>query len=109
MIASINGSDFVVAVTEPTPSALHDLKRVLHVTEHFGIPRAIIINKSDLHDGFRRRIEAFARKSGISVIGKIPYRQSVVEATVAMKPVNVADDYYERIFSEIAKRMEGMV
>ena len=109
VIASINGSDFVVAVTEPTPSALHDLKRVLHVTEHFGIPRAIIINKSDLHDGFRRRIEAFARKSGISVIGKIPYRQSVVEATVAMKPVNVADDYYERIFSEIAKRMEGMV
>ena len=37
VIASLVGTDYIVAVTEPTPSALFDLKRVLYLANHFGI------------------------------------------------------------------------
>jgi MinD superfamily P-loop ATPase len=105
VIASIQGSDFVVAVTEPTPSALHDLKRVLYIADHFRIPRGIVLNKADLDKGFARRMEGFARRAGIPVIGRIPYRQEFVESTVKMKPVVVYDERYRKVFIEIANNI----
>ncbi len=105
VIASIQGSDFVVAVTEPTPSALHDLKRVLYIAEHFRIPRGIVLNKSDLDRGFARKVENFARKKGIPILGRIPYRQDFVESTIRMKPVVALNRDYESVFREIAERV----
>jgi MinD superfamily P-loop ATPase len=105
VIASIQGCDFVVAVTEPTPSALHDLKRVLYIADHFGIPRGIVLNKSDLDRGFASKMEAFARREGIPVIGRIPYRQDFVKSTIRMKPVVVYNKDYEDIFQGIAEKI----
>lgn len=34
VIASIRGSDYVILVTEPTPAAFSDLKRVIEVVKH---------------------------------------------------------------------------
>ena len=102
VIASIQGCDFVVAVTEPTPSALHDLKRVLYIADHFGIPRGIVLNKADLDRGFARRMEAFARRGKIPVIGRIPYSQDFVKSTIRMKPVVAFDGEYRKVFIEIA-------
>ena len=45
VIASLVGSDYLIAVTEPTPSGLHDLKRMLALAKHFNIPQKIVINK----------------------------------------------------------------
>ncbi|MCD6495887.1 MAG: ATP-binding protein [Candidatus Aenigmarchaeota archaeon] len=109
VIASINGSDFVVAVTEPTPSALHDLKRVLHITDQFTIPKAIVINKSDLNDRFRKKIKAFARERKIPVIGEIPYRKSAVERNVNMMPVNAEEGEMAESISLITEKLTGLL
>ncbi len=109
VIASIQGSDMVVAVTEPTPSALHDLKRVLYIADHFGIPKSIVINKSDLDRGFREKTEAFARKSSIPVIGRVPYKKSVVESTVKMMPAAVLGREFEEMFTRIAEEIESIL
>jgi MinD superfamily P-loop ATPase len=105
VIASIQGSDFVVAVTEPTPSALHDLRRVLYIADHFGIPKGLVLNKSDLDRGFAMKMESFARKAGIPVLGRIPYRQDFVESTVKMKPVVACNKDYESVFQGIAEKI----
>ena len=63
VIASLVGTDYIVAVTEPTPSALNDLKRVLHLADHFKIKHGIVINKFDLEKKFCSELEKFA-KSG---------------------------------------------
>ncbi len=107
VIASIQGSDFVVAVTEPTPSALHDLKRVLYIAEHFRIPRGLVLNKSDLDRGFARKVENFAKKEGIPILGRIPYRQDFVQSTIRMKPVVALNRDYEDTFRKIAKGIAG--
>jgi MinD superfamily P-loop ATPase len=109
VIASISGSDYVVAVTEPTPSALNDLKRVLYIADHFQIPYGIVINKSDLDNGFRRKIEKFAERGKIPVLGKIPYSQSFVDSTIRMKPIVIYERNSEKDFLEIIGNLKLQV
>jgi len=101
VIASISGSDYVVAVTEPTPSALNDLKRVLYIADHFQIPYGIVINKSDLDSGFRRKIEFFAGKNKIPLLGSIPYTQDFVDSMIEMKPIVVYKEEYRGVFKNM--------
>ena len=108
VIASLVGTDYIVAVTEPTPSALHDLKRVLYLAKHFGIGHGIVINKFDLEKSFCSKIEAFARKDGIPVIGKIPYRKDFVDATIKMKPVAEINPKYRKTFAAIINNIESL-
>ena len=101
IIASLIGTDYIAAVTEPTPSALFDLKRVLYLADYFGIKHGIIINKFDLEGSFCSKIEKFANESKIPVIGKIPYRKDFVNSTIKMKPVVEINPEYGKVFNEI--------
>ena len=105
VIASIQGSDFVIAVTEPTPSALSDLKRALQVVEHFRIPYGIVINKYDLNKEFSKKIEKFTEKYKIPLLGKIPYDKKFVEALVNLKPIIIYDKKFTKIFQNILKNI----
>ncbi|MEA3272617.1 MAG: ATP-binding protein [Patescibacteria group bacterium] len=109
VIASLVGVDYIVAVTEPTPSALHDLKRVLFLANHFKIKHGIVINKYDLAEKFCLEIEKFAKKNKISIIGRVPYRKDFVDATIKMQPITITNPKYRKIFEEIINniKMEG--
>jgi len=106
VIASLVGTDYIVAVTEPTPSALHDLKRVLYLARHFQIKHGIVINKHDLASGFCLEIEKFAKENNIPILGKIPYRKDFVDATIKMKPILEVNPEYKDLFQEIISNIE---
>jgi MinD superfamily P-loop ATPase len=82
VISSITGATMVVVVTEPTISGIHDMDRVLRLTEHFGIHTVVIINKFDLNIEMSTKIENNAHEFGVQVLGWIPYDIEVVEAMV---------------------------
>jgi len=105
VIASIRGSDYVLAVTEPTPAALWDLQRALQVVEHFRIPYGLVINRFDLNRAFTRKIEGFAKKYKIPILGKIPYDRAFVDALVNLTPIVVYKKKYEKLFSDILSRI----
>ena len=109
VIASLVDTDYIVAVTEPTPSALHDLKRVLYLAEHFGIKHGIIINKFDLEKAFCSKIENFAKEKGIPIIGKVPYRKDFVKSTIKMKPVVEINPKYGKLFNGIKNKIYAIV
>lgn len=106
VIASLKGADFIVAVTEPTPSALHDLKRVVYLSESFKIPCGIIINKHDLEPRFCKKIISYAKSKNIFVLGKIPYNHDFVKATIKMKPITILNPGYQELFRDIARLIE---
>jgi len=106
VIASVNGSDYVIAVTEPTPSALSDLMRGLKIVNHFGIPCGIVINKYDLNKEFSNKIEEFAHKNKIPILGKIPYNRKFVDALVNLKPAVVYNKRFELLFKKIMDNIE---
>ncbi|PIV01521.1 hypothetical protein COS55_01620 [Candidatus Shapirobacteria bacterium CG03_land_8_20_14_0_80_40_19] len=105
VIASLVGTDYIVAVTEPTPSALHDLKRVLYLADHFKIKHGIVINKFDLAKNFYMEIEKFAKEKNIAIIGKIPYRNDFVDSMIKMKPVVEINPKYKSIFGKIIDKI----
>ena len=85
--ASLTGVNLIVAITEPTLSGIHDLERILKLSEHFKIPSAVCINKFDINLENTDRIVAYCETNGSRIIGKIPYEPKVVEALVNRKTV----------------------
>ncbi len=51
VIDALQGAKFVVAVTEPTPLAAHDLDLMLSLLNRFALDRSVFINRSDLSTG----------------------------------------------------------
>jgi MinD superfamily P-loop ATPase len=87
VIASITGADLVLVVTEPTLSGLHDLERVAELTAHFGIPALACVNKSDLNVEMTERIEAEARRRGLTPVGRVRYDEAVTKAQIRKQSV----------------------
>jgi MinD superfamily P-loop ATPase len=80
VIASITGADAVVIVSEPTVSGQSDMKRVLGVARHFGIPAFVCINKYDLNLRLTASIERYCENNRVPVIGKIAFEPEIVKA-----------------------------
>jgi MinD superfamily P-loop ATPase len=87
VIASITGADLVLIVTEPTISGQHDLDRVVELTEHFGIPAAVCVNKYDINPTIAEEIVNKAQQKDLKVVGKISYDTAVTKAQLAAKSI----------------------
>lgn len=83
VIASIAGSSLVLAVTEPTLSGLHDLRRVVALTLHFHIPVTVCINKADINPEMAAEIRRYCAENSLEVVGELPYDQVVTQAQLA--------------------------
>jgi len=82
VVSSLSGAAFVVLVTEPSVSGLHDLKRVYELVHKFNIKAGCIINKSDINNNVTAEIEAFLQKENIIPICNLPYDENFTKAMV---------------------------
>jgi len=87
VIASLAGVDAALAVTEPTPSGLHDLRRVLQVAAHFSVPAAVCVNKWDINPELTEEIEQAARGMNATPLGRIPFDEAVADSTAEGVPL----------------------
>lgn len=91
VIASLSGTDAIVAVTEPTLSGWHDLERILDLADHFQVQAFVCINKWDLNPQMADVIEGHCRKRGVDILGRIPFDPVVVTAQIQGLPVVMTD------------------
>ncbi len=106
VIASLSGIDCALVVTEPTLSGLHDALRVIDVTKHFKVPAKLVINKYDLNPEMSEKIQKYCANNGISLVGKIRFDKSVVEAMVEGKTIIEYQD--TKIKEEVIKIWEAL-
>ena len=104
--ASLTGVNLVLAITEPTLSGIHDLERILKLSDHFKIPSVVCINKFDINIGNTAQIASHCEKNGSRLIGEIPYEPRVVEALVQRKtvmdyPCNEVQEIVYRMWKEV--------
>ncbi len=92
VISATTGVDMALLVVEPTVSGVHDLKRVLSTTEHFGVPALVAINKADLNVQRSDEVAAFCEERAVELVGRIPYNTAVTEAMVQGQPVTAYTD-----------------
>jgi len=73
VLSSLSGAKFVVFVTEPTVSGLHDLKRVHELVKKFKIKSGCVINKSDLNIDMSNKIKEYLELENILLLAELPY------------------------------------
>ncbi len=94
MIEAIDGSDFVILVTEPTPFGLHDLKIAVDIVRKFKIPFGVIINKDGIGD---ESVDEFCKKERIKVLMRIPHDEEIARYYSKGIPfVTKMDEWKER-------------
>ncbi len=82
VIASLTGANHVLLVTEPTVTAVHDLRRVVQLVRHFRIPASVLINKADVNPDLEQEIRQFCASSELDVLGRLPYVHTFTEAQI---------------------------
>lgn len=80
VVSSLSGADFVVLVTEPTVSGLHDLQRVYELVKKFRIKAGCLINKADLNRDKTKEIEKFLQNESIIHLASLPYDETFTKA-----------------------------
>lgn len=85
--SSIAGVDYVVVVTEPTSSGLHDLKRIIETIKHFRRESGVVINKFDLNPEVSNEIKNYCISESVDILGEIPFDEIVVKAVLEARPV----------------------
>jgi len=108
VIAALNGIDFVVLITEPTPSGFSDLKRVLTVVNHFKIPYGVVINKWDINKKVSGEIKNWSQEK---FLGEIDYDKRIFQAIARLKPIlktNLpAKNQIETIYAKLKERLSN--
>ncbi len=105
--ASVVDTDLGLVVTEPGVSARHDLERALRLLGFLGVPAAVVINKCDINDRERERLEAMAERYGAPVLARIPFDRSIVDALVRGTPPVLSQECVSReVLQELAREVE---
>jgi MinD superfamily P-loop ATPase len=89
VIAASSGIDLVLIVSEPTIAGIHDLGRILEMTQHFRLSALVCINKADIYPQGTDQIIRFCDMNQVKVVGKVPYDVAVTEAMISGQPVTV--------------------
>lgn len=72
-IAAVTGADMVLAVVEPSLSAMHDFERLRSLCGHFRVPVAVCINKATLSPANTRALKDLLAANDVPVVGEIAY------------------------------------
>jgi len=70
VIAAVQGSDYCILVTEPTPFGLYDLRLAVDVLRVLKIPFGMVINRAGIGD---RKVYEYCEKEGFQILLEIPH------------------------------------
>ncbi|WP_027718783.1 ATP-binding protein [Desulfovirgula thermocuniculi] len=74
VVAAVEGADFCLLVTEPTPFGLHDLELAWEMVSQLGIPCGVVVNRSDGRD---EPVEEFCRTRNLPLLMRLPLDRDV--------------------------------
>ncbi len=109
VVSSLSGASFVVLVTEPTVSGLHDLKRVHQLVKMFNIPAGCVINKADLNAAVLADLKSFLAAEGIVRLAEIPYDEQFTAAITNGKTIVEWDAKLAAMVSECWQEIQTQV
>lgn len=106
VVETVNGVDFCLMVTEPTPFGLHDLKVVVEVVRALGIPLGVVVNFAGIGD---RGVYEYCEEQNIPLMMEIPFDRKIAELYSKGIPFVEAMPEWKRRFSDLADEIEEVV
>lgn len=77
VIRAVEGADFCLLVTEPTPFGLHDLELACEMATQLRVPCGVIVNRSDGNDD---PVREFCSSRNLPLLLQLPHDRSVAAA-----------------------------
>lgn len=87
VVQGLRAADLAIAVTEPTPLGIYDLKLILQLSRAIGISTIVVINKSTLPGRDMEGVTKVAAECGIDVLAEIPVDKELFISYVSGKPL----------------------
>ncbi len=100
VVEAIEGAEFVLLVTEPTPFGLHDLRLAAELTRQLGLPAGVVINRDGIGND---DVDAFCQEAGLPVLLRIPFERSLAEGLARGQPL--PDIAYREQLETLADRL----
>jgi len=103
VVETMEETDFVLLVTEPTAMGLNDLALALEVVRVLDIPCGVIINRCT---GTYTKIEKYCEEKKVPILMKIPLDREIARAYArGIAPVNIRSNFKEQ-FLEVLNHIE---
>jgi MinD superfamily P-loop ATPase len=103
VVQTIDGCDYCVLVTEPTPFGLHDLKIAVSLVRKTGLPFGVVVNKAMRED---QSVQDYCREEGIDVLMELPYMRETAESySNGVLPVQ-KDEGMKNMFADMYSKIE---
>lgn len=106
VVMAIEGSDFCLLVTEPTPFGLNDLKIAVEMTKELSIPVGVVVNSADVGD---KKVWKYCAKEGIPVLMEIPWDRRIAETYSKGIPLVEKMPKYKDRFRELYDQIKAQV
>jgi MinD superfamily P-loop ATPase len=104
IIEALDGVDFCILVTEPTPFGLHDLKLAVNLARILKIKFGVIINRDGIGD---EKVEKYCNKENIEILMKIPHDENIAmfcsEGIAFIEKMPEWKEKFLEIFEDIEK------
>ena len=107
VVETIEGCDFVVLVTEPSPFGLNDLKLAVETVKSMGLKFGIVENRA--MEGVNI-IKDYLKEENIPLLSEIPLDREIAEVyshgKLVVREIPAYRDRFLMIYDEIVKRVE---
>lgn len=103
VVQSVDGCDYCILVTEPTPFGLHDLKIAVQLIRKMEITFGVVVNKASADN---RSIQEYCAENHIEVLMEIPFSQEIAQAySNGILPVQNNMQWKQK-FAELYQKVE---
>ncbi|MDD3949160.1 MAG: hypothetical protein PHT43_06825, partial [Anaerolineaceae bacterium] len=108
VVETLQGVDFALLVTEPTPFGQHDLKQMIGIVRDMNIPAGLVINRDGIGDD---SLEELIKEEQLPILLRVPFNRLLAEKLAAGQSlVDVMPEYREvlvKLYQEIREIVGG--
>ncbi|WP_027722386.1 P-loop NTPase [Maridesulfovibrio zosterae] len=106
VVESIEGADFAILVTEPTPFGLHDLDLAAQLMKTLDMPCGVVLNRSGMGDD---RVEKYLIDNNIPLLGSLPHSRTAASKYSEGGMLYDTIPGFKDIFADIWKSIQDQV
>ena len=102
VLASVQDTDYLVLVTEPTPFGLHDLKLAVEMARVLNLPCGVVLNRALDNDG---GVRDYLAQMDVPLLAEIPFDRRIAEVYAGGGVIAEELPNYRELFSDLLSRI----
>ena len=106
VVEAVEGSDFCLLVTEPTPFGLNDLLLAVEVVRKLGISCGVVVNRIGIGG---EEVEQYCLQEGIPILSRIPLDRNIARLYSEGIPLVKGIPRWREAFLRLFQDIESMV